>query len=34
MGIDYLANQAKDFSSDDTEGTSGTSLSPASGARN
>ena len=34
MGTDYLANQAKDFSSDDAEGMSGSSLSPVSGAQN
>ncbi len=34
MGTDYLANQAKDFISDNAEGTSGLPLSPASGARN
>jgi hypothetical protein len=34
MGIDDLANQAKDFTSDNAEGTSGSSLSPAKGARN
>ncbi len=33
MGTEYLANQAKDFISDNAEGTSGSSLSPASGAQ-
>ncbi len=33
MGIDHLANQAKDFTSEHAEGMSGTSLSPASGER-
>ena len=33
MGTDYLANQAKNFTSESAEGTSGSSLSPASGAQ-